>query len=54
MLPLADPWRPWRGAAAYMLWTYYRVAKQRDGAPISARASKASGKKAPRASRATR
>jgi DNA-3-methyladenine glycosylase II len=54
MLPLADPWRPWRGAAAYMLWTYYRVAKQRDGAPISAGASKASGKKAPRASRATR
>jgi DNA-3-methyladenine glycosylase II len=34
MLPLAEPWRPWRGAAAYMLWSYYRVAKQRDGAPI--------------------
>lgn len=34
MLPLAEPWRPWRAAAAYMLWTYYRAAKQRDGAPI--------------------
>jgi DNA-3-methyladenine glycosylase II len=31
---LAEPWRPWRGAAACMLWTYYRAAKQRDGAPI--------------------
>jgi DNA-3-methyladenine glycosylase II len=36
---LAEPWRPWRGAAACMLWTYYRAAKQREGAPIgSARA----------------
>ena len=34
MLPLAERWRPWRAAAAYMLWTYYRAAKQRDGAPI--------------------
>jgi len=36
MQPLAEPWRPWRGAAACMLWTYYRAAKQRDGAPIPA------------------
>jgi DNA-3-methyladenine glycosylase II len=35
MQPLAELWRPWRGAAAYMLWTYYRHAKQRDGAPIA-------------------
>jgi DNA-3-methyladenine glycosylase II len=34
MGPLAESWRPWRGAAACMLWTYYRVAKQRDGAAI--------------------
>ena len=34
MLPLAERWRPWRGAAAYILWTYYRVARRRDGAPI--------------------
>jgi DNA-3-methyladenine glycosylase II len=36
MGPLAEPWRPWRGAAACMLWSYYRTAKQRDGAPIQA------------------
>ena len=36
MTPLAEIWRPWRGAAAYMLWTYYRTLKQRDGAPIQA------------------
>ncbi len=36
MQPLAEPWRPWRGAAACMLWTYYRAAKRRDGAPVAA------------------
>src|SRR6185503_17329107 len=36
MQPLAKPWQPWRGAAAYMLWNYYRIARQRDGAPIVA------------------
>jgi DNA-3-methyladenine glycosylase II len=36
MGPLAEAWRPWRGAAACMLWTYYRVAKQREGAPLPA------------------
>jgi DNA-3-methyladenine glycosylase II len=36
MGPLAESWRPWRGAAACMLWSYYRIAKQRDGAPIEA------------------
>ena len=36
MGPLAEAWRPWRGAAAYMLWTYYRATKQREGAPIPA------------------
>jgi DNA-3-methyladenine glycosylase II len=25
MGPLAEAWRPWRGAAAYMLWAYYRA-----------------------------
>jgi DNA-3-methyladenine glycosylase II len=34
MQPLAEAWRPWRGAAACMLWNYYRVAKERDGAPM--------------------
>ena len=36
MGPLAEAWRPWRGAAAYMLWAYYRATKQREGAPIPA------------------
>jgi DNA-3-methyladenine glycosylase II len=29
MGPLAESWRPWRGAAACLLWTYYKVAKER-------------------------
>ena len=29
MVPLAEPWRPWRGAAACLLWSYYRAARQR-------------------------
>jgi DNA-3-methyladenine glycosylase II len=36
MLPLAERWRPWRGAAAYVLWSYYRATKHRDGAPLPA------------------
>jgi DNA-3-methyladenine glycosylase II len=39
MGPLAERWRPWRGVAARMLWTHYRAAKQRDGAPIAAGAN---------------
>ena len=33
MGPLAEAWRPWRGAAACVLWSYYRAAKRREGAP---------------------
>jgi DNA-3-methyladenine glycosylase II len=41
MGPLAEAWRPWRGAAACLLWTYYRAAKQRDGvALLPARAAR--------------
>jgi DNA-3-methyladenine glycosylase II len=36
MGPLAEAWRPWRGAAACMLWTYYRAAKGREGAATGA------------------
>jgi DNA-3-methyladenine glycosylase II len=43
MGPLAEAWRPWRGAAACMLWGYYRAAKQREGAPIAATARRANG-----------
>ena len=31
MAPLAEPWRPLRGAAAHLWWSYYRVLKNRDG-----------------------
>jgi DNA-3-methyladenine glycosylase II len=31
---LAQPWRPWRGVAARLLWAYYRAIKQRDAIPI--------------------
>jgi DNA-3-methyladenine glycosylase II len=34
MIPLAEPWRPWRGVAARLLWSYYRATKGRDGAPV--------------------
>jgi DNA-3-methyladenine glycosylase II len=34
MGPLAESWRPWRGAAACLLWAYYRAAKRREGAAI--------------------
>lgn len=27
MAKLGESWRPWRGAAAHLLWAYYRVAK---------------------------
>lgn len=29
MLELAERWRPWRGVAARLLWSYYAVVKQR-------------------------
>jgi DNA-3-methyladenine glycosylase II len=31
MIPLAEPWRPLRGAAAHLWWAYYRVLKKREG-----------------------
>jgi DNA-3-methyladenine glycosylase II len=31
MTPLAEPWRPLRGAAAHLWWSYYRVLKKREG-----------------------
>jgi DNA-3-methyladenine glycosylase II len=35
MAPLAESWRPWRGVAAFLLWSYYRAIKRRDPAPES-------------------
>jgi DNA-3-methyladenine glycosylase II len=34
MGPLAERWRPWRGVAARVLWSYYRAIKCREGAPV--------------------
>jgi len=31
MAPLAEPWRPLRGAAAHLWWSYYRHLKKREG-----------------------
>ncbi len=31
MAPLAEPWRPLRGAAAHLWWSYYRTIKKREG-----------------------
>ena len=31
LVALAEPWRPWRGVAARVLWSYYRAVKQREG-----------------------
>jgi DNA-3-methyladenine glycosylase II len=31
MAPLAEPWRPLRGAAAHLWWSYYRALKKREG-----------------------
>lgn len=31
MQPLAEPWRPLRGAAAHLWWSYYHAVKKREG-----------------------
>ena len=32
---LAEAWRPWRGAAAHLLWAYYHAVKKRDVVPVA-------------------
>jgi DNA-3-methyladenine glycosylase II len=31
LLELAEVWRPWRAVAARLLWSYYKVVKEREG-----------------------
>jgi DNA-3-methyladenine glycosylase II len=31
MADIAEPWRPMRGAAAHVWWSYYRALKKREG-----------------------
>ncbi len=51
MIPLAEPWRPWRSVAARVLWTYYRTVKGREGAPTAAASNTDLRKKANRTMR---
>jgi DNA-3-methyladenine glycosylase II len=37
MVKLAEPWRPRRGVAAHLLWSYYHAVKRREGAPTSSK-----------------
>jgi DNA-3-methyladenine glycosylase II len=32
---IAERWRPWRGVAAKVLWSYYRIARAREGSPVA-------------------
>ena len=34
MTQIAERWRPWRGVAARMLWTYYAAVKARKAVPV--------------------
>jgi DNA-3-methyladenine glycosylase II len=34
MAKLAEPWRPWRGVAAHLLWAYYHAVKRREGVDV--------------------
>jgi DNA-3-methyladenine glycosylase II len=45
MGPLADCWRPYRAIAARLLWSYYRVAKSREGVLVETMAKPAAKKK---------
>jgi DNA-3-methyladenine glycosylase II len=46
MGPLADGWRPYRAVAARLLWSYYRVAKSREGLLIESKAAQPVAEKA--------
>src|SRR6185312_5742042 len=52
MAKLAEPWRPWRGVAAHLLWAYYHAVKRREGVMAGAsppkpkkKSARATGKK---------
>ena len=55
MVKLAENWRPRRGVAAHLLWSYYHAVKRRDGAPMTSKQkSKTEPKTVKRKSRAAR
>ena len=39
MAPLAEPWRPLRGAAAHLWWSYYRAMKKREGVIVETKSN---------------
>jgi DNA-3-methyladenine glycosylase II len=51
MAPLAEPWRPMRGAAAHLWWSYYRAIKKREGVLAGADKTSAASKNIPVAKR---
>ena len=34
LVAVAEPWRPWRGAAAILMWHYYHHINDREGGAI--------------------
>lgn len=36
LVAMAEAWRPWRAVAARLLWRYYALVRQREGAPVPA------------------
>ncbi|MGX7743281.1 DNA-3-methyladenine glycosylase family protein [Rhodopseudomonas parapalustris] len=54
MAPLAEPWRPLRGAAAHLWWAYYHAVKRREGVIGDDKAAKVATKKAPAKTTRTR
>jgi DNA-3-methyladenine glycosylase II len=51
MAPLAEPWRPMRGAAAHLWWSYYRAIKKREGVLAGTDKASAASKNIPVAKR---
>jgi DNA-3-methyladenine glycosylase II len=53
MAPLAEPWRPMRGAAAHLWWAYYRAMKKREGVISESEKANAVSNKVPVAKRSS-
>ena len=50
MMKLAEPWRPWRGVAAHLMWAYYHAVKRREGV-MSDQSKKPNKKAAPKSAK---
>ena len=53
MAPIAEPWRPMRGAAAHLWWAYYRALKKREGLVGGTQKANAVSNKVPVAKRSS-